>query len=149
MNHEPGRRPNQKPETTNHKPITRGFIYYWLPVLGLCVAIFVQSSFPSPGMLPSFKFSDKLLHFLTYGVLAVLVCRAVNSHAKWRYRWGWLFLMGTLGASLYGLSDEWHQSFVAGRSAQMTDFLADFVGSVVGSGVCLWGLVRAPSRLTN
>jgi VanZ family protein len=115
---------------------------YWLPVVVLCAAIFIQSSFPSPEALPTFPFSDKLMHAAAYGLLAALICRATNSHARWRCRWQRIFLTGVIAASLYGLSDEWHQSFVAARSSDAADFLADVAGSIVGSGLFLWGLRR-------
>lgn len=121
------------------------FAKYWLPVVVLCIAIFVQSAFPSPDALPSFAFSDKLLHVVVYGLMAVLFCRALNSHASWRRRWLRIFIMGVAAVTLYGLSDEWHQSFVAGRSAEAADLLADFAGSIAGSGGYLWyGQQRHP-----
>jgi VanZ family protein len=33
--------------------------------------------------------------------------------------------------SLYGISDEFHQSFVSGRSVDSTDWIADTVGAVL------------------
>lgn len=32
---------------------------------------------------------------------------------------------------LYGVSDEWHQSFVAGRDASVFDWLADTAGAIL------------------
>jgi VanZ family protein len=116
------------------RSVTHRLIRYWLPVMALCIAIFVQSSLPSPEQLPTFAFSDKLLHLAAYGVLSVLICRAFNTIDRWHRRWALLFLMGVVGATLYGLSDEWHQSFVAARSAEAADLLADFAGSVLGAG---------------
>jgi VanZ family protein len=57
-----------------------------------------------------------------------------------------LLLTGIVLATLYGFSDEWHQSFVPARTADAADLLADFCGSVVGS----WIYVRfAVSRLAG
>jgi VanZ family protein len=36
-------------------------------------------------------------------------------------------------ATLYGVSDEFHQAFVAARQADGYDVLADFVGSILGA----------------
>lgn len=105
----------------------------WLPVIVYCTAIFVQSSYPSPDTIPSFAYSDKLMHFVAYGILGVLICRAANTVGRWRHSWGTLICIGVVAATLYGASDEWHQSFVAGRSAEATDLIADFAGSVAGS----------------
>jgi hypothetical protein len=55
------------------KIIQSNSVFYWLPVLMLCVLIFVQSSFPSPDFGPSaFPLKDKVLHMAAYGVLAAL-----------------------------------------------------------------------------
>ncbi|MDY0378561.1 MAG: VanZ family protein, partial [Desulfobacterales bacterium] len=37
---------------------------------------------------------------------------------------------------LFGISDEFHQSFVPSRTADIRDLVFDFLGSVVGSGIC-------------
>jgi VanZ family protein len=38
----------------------------------------------------------------------------------------------------YALSDEWHQAFVRGRSATMTDVLWDSLGALLGYLLILW-----------
>ncbi|WP_319523716.1 VanZ family protein [uncultured Desulfosarcina sp.] len=109
----------------------------WLPVIALCLAIFLQSCFPSPDMGPSFPLKDKVLHLAAYGLLAVLFVRAC--------RWTWpsrlsglqLMLLGIGFATLYGLGDEYHQSLVAARQAEVMDVVADFAGSILGSAVYL------------
>jgi VanZ family protein len=111
-----------------------------LPVIGFCILIFAQSSFPSPDQLPSFKYSDKALHLAAYGLLGVLFCRAFNSSERWRSRRVVLFILSVAATTAYGVSDEWHQSFVDGRSAEVADVAADFAGSVIGSGCFLYYL---------
>ena len=118
------------------------FIMNWLPVIGLCILIFAQSSFPSPEQLPRFRYSDKVLHVMAYAVLAFLFSRALNSMRRWRNRPGMLFLFGVAAATFYGLSDEWHQSFVPGRNADFGDVAADFAGALVGSWFYLHYLSR-------
>ena len=115
------------------------FTRYWLPVCVLCAAIFIQSSFAVPdvgidpllwGWLPV----DKLAHGIIYAALSALVCRAVFN--AWRPRvWQKLPLaaIGITAAVVFGLSDEWHQSFVAARSADALDLAADAVGAIVGA----------------
>ena len=39
--------------------------------------------------------------------------------------------------ALYGGSDEWHQSFVPGRSPTLGDWVADVAGVVLGYGLVL------------
>lgn len=113
------------------------FIRNWLPVIGYCTLIFVQSSFPSYEHLPTFKFSDKLLHAAAYALLAALFCRAFNNSDRWHRRWGAVFVLSVAATTAYGLSDEWHQSFVAGRSAEAGDVAADLAGSLIGSWLYL------------
>ena len=39
--------------------------------------------------------------------------------------------------SLYGWSDEWHQSFVPGRYSSISDWLADTIGAALSIGLLL------------
>ena len=41
----------------------------------------------------------------------------------------------TLFAMTYGLSDEFHQLFVPGRSAELYDALADTIGGFLGASI--------------
>ncbi len=113
------------------------FISNWLPVIGYCALIFLQSSVPTVAQMPRFPFSDKLLHFIAYGIMAALFCRAFSSHDRLRRRRGLLFLFSVIVTTLYGVSDEWHQSYVPGRDATAGDALADFAGSLTGSWLYL------------
>ena len=51
-----------------------------------------------------------------------------------------------LGSFLYGLSDEFHQSFVSGRNASILDSIADTIGGVVGGCMYLLFLKRAKNK---
>ncbi len=117
------------------------FVRYWLPVIVLCAVIFVQSHFPTPETLPRWPFGDKFLHAGVYGLLGALFCRAFNSLSLLHRRALWLFACSVLAATLYGLSDEYHQSFVSARTAESADLLADMAGSVLGSWAYL-GRIR-------
>lgn len=105
----------------------------WLPVMLLCLAIFVQSCFPSADVGPSFHLKDKVLHAAVYGLLAALVARACRLSWPGRLSAVQLLLISVGFAALYGLSDEWHQTFVTSRHGSALDVLADFAGSVVGA----------------
>ncbi|MFZ0614684.1 MAG: VanZ family protein [Desulfobacterales bacterium] len=110
------------------------FIVYWLPVLVYCLLIFIQSSFPSPVKEPDIAFFDKYLHILGYGLLGALFCRAYCGSSRWSGAKLWrLALLSILSAGLYGISDEIHQYFVPGRSADIMDAAADFVGAALGA----------------
>jgi VanZ family protein len=70
---------------------------------------------------------------LAYGVLAVLFFRAVFYTWPDRFTARQLFWMSVCFAGLYGLSDEFHQSFVPSRQADGYDLLADLVGGLLGA----------------
>jgi len=112
-------------------PKTKIFAYYWLPLIAYCVLIYIQSSYPSPQRLPSFEFSDKLLHFGAYAVLGVLFYRAYQT-LPFNTNIQLLVLFSMISASLYGVSDEIHQSFVPYRDGSFWDVIADILGAVCG-----------------
>lgn len=111
---------------------------YWAPVLAYAALIFYLSSLPYPGKdLPSAfgDVNDKVIHCVEYGVLAVLVYRALRWGAgpQWAARAWWA---AVIIAVLYGVSDELHQSFVPPREMDPYDLVADSVGAFAGT--MLW-----------
>ena len=77
---------------------------------------------------------DKIAHFSVYGLLATLVVRI---ESRWR---GWLAI---LLVSVFGLLDEWHQSFTPGRSVEIADWVADTLGALLAVTLYLkWTLYR-------
>ena len=79
--------------------------------------------------------ADKLVHIVIYGVLGALTSWALTNPAHPARSVPRLVLGAVLIATVYGLSDEVHQWFVPGRSADPLDLAADFVGSLLGSAV--------------
>ena len=112
-------------------PKVKNFTYYWLPLIAYCLIIYIQSSYPSPQTLPSFEFSDKLMHFGAYAVLGVMFYRAYQTLPCETITQR-LMLLSMISASLYGVSDEIHQSFVPYRNGSFTDVIADVLGAVCG-----------------
>ncbi len=100
--------------------------YAWLWLLccycGLIYWFSGQSHLPVPDV---FHMQDKLIHAAAYAVMALLFWQA------WHRRMPklWLVWMTVLFCSMYGISDEWHQSFVPGRDASVFDWLADTMGA--------------------
>jgi len=84
--------------------------------------IFVASS-QSKLAGPSLPGIDKVTHFLVYGLLATFVVRLGQ---KPKSAWIALGLV-----SIYGLLDEWHQSFTPGRSVEFADWVADTLGAAL------------------
>ena len=91
------------------------------PLLVAAVIFFASSH--SHVAAPGITDFDKIAHFSVYGLLATLLVRLGR-----RPRAVWLALLAT---SLYGASDEWHQSFVPGRSCEFGDWLADTLGGAL------------------
>ena len=108
------------------------FAYYWIPVIGYCLMIFIQSSFPASERIPEFDFSDKLLHAGAFALLGLLVYRALNAMERRRFTVGGLVVLSISFTVLYGASDEIHQYFVPSRSAEFLDFAADAIGGIIG-----------------
>ena len=113
---------------------TKTFIFYWLPVILYCLALFIQSSFPASESLPAFPQSDKLMHTGAYALLGFLFLRAFQTT---RFAWtaAWLMLVSALSASTYGVSDELHQYFVPTREFSFGDMLANTLGSFIGAAL--------------
>jgi len=108
----------------------------WGPAVGWACAIFFVSSASSPVLRPPGP--DYALHAVAYGLLAVLVCRALAGGLGHPLEPRWA-LLGVLITTLYGTSDELHQMFVPGRMAEMRDLVADAAGAVIGSGIAYGG----------
>jgi len=105
--------------------------FYRLPVIGLCLFIFWQSSYPGIISEPLFPYDDKVLHFGAYALLAFLSVRDLFAEKPL-----WSITKITITAiafsCLFGLSDEIHQAFVPSRDASIGDFFADCAGSISG-----------------
>ena len=120
-------------------------LWLWGPVLGLMAAIFLVSDQPALPELPG-RIPDVVAHALVYAVLGALMLRALAG-ARWlRVTLGNAALAVVLSAA-YGLTDEFHQSFVPGRTAEARDLAADAAGGAAGAGLVWgWGIVLAVRR---
>jgi len=77
-----------------------------------------------------------VLHFIAYALLGALFLRAFKT-TRIKHHLKLIFALSVLFSSLYGISDEIHQSFVPYRTADVMDVIADILGSVFGVGVFL------------
>jgi len=107
------------------------FLAYWFPILLYCLLIFIQSSHPAPDITPRWPYFDKVLHFTAYALLGALFLRAFKT-TRIKHHLKLIFALSVLFSSLYGISDEIHQSFVPYRTADVIDALADIIGSIIG-----------------
>jgi VanZ family protein len=102
--------------------------------------IFTASSIPDPA-IPA-DVSDFSLHEAVYFGLTLLLIRAL-ARGRWRGV-TWTALAGAwLVAVLYGVSDEWHQSFVPNRHSELRDLGADAIGAFAAIiAVKAWVIIR-------
>ena len=109
-----------------------------LPMLLMMAVIFFLSSLSGDEVsiyMPSFSNADKVAHSIVYAALAAT---AIFAFSSWRRPVACALLAFVISA-LYGASDEWHQSFVAGRTMDFFDFLADsFAAAAVVVCWLLW-----------
>lgn len=117
------------------------------PAALYAAAIFALSSQanPFPFLPQGFFTHDKLLHGLEYAVLGALLAPAL--HLAGMSRRGALLAAAILG-SLYGATDELHQAFVPGRTADVLDWVADTLGAGLGAllGSATYVALRRPGR---
>ena len=133
----------------------RQFLKYWLPVLIWMTVIFGASADPNshdrsrhifrPILLWFFPhISDqefeqihlilrKCCHLTEYAILGLLVFRALSHSKTGLPPWSWPRVGGALLlVFLYAATDEYHQSFVPGRTALFSDVCIDTGGAAIG-----------------
>ncbi|MCC6639002.1 VanZ family protein [Candidatus Falkowbacteria bacterium] len=98
--------------------------------------IFYFSSLPQPVSHLEWSFElllRKLAHFFEYFVLCFLVFWVSVGRMRSRYA----LVVSIVGACLYAISDEYHQSFVPGRHATLMDIGIDLFG-ILTMGMLLY-----------
>ena len=137
----------------------RTFLKYWLPVFIWLGIIFAGSTDifsteqTSRYLVPFLRWLDpqislstiatvhfalrKLGHLIEYAVLAALLWRAMHSARNLRAKMSTLFVGVWVACTIIAVSDEFHQSFVASRTASPHDVLIDVCGALMGILLCL------------
>ena len=145
----------------------RRFLKYWLPLLVWLVVIFIDSTdlmsaehtsrFIVPFLrwlkpdisleaLASIHFMiRKLAHLTEYAILALLLLRASIRTTNIKNK-PILYASVWAGCFIVAVSDEFHQTFVASRSASIVDVMIDSAGATLG---LLLGVVLARRRSTQ
>jgi VanZ family protein len=102
--------------------------FRWMPAMIVMGVIFFASSLPAED-IPQYGIFDFFIkkggHALGYGLLGLSYFFALPTRLSKRYRGLLAFIM----AVLFALSDEYHQSFVSGRNARITDVVIDGIGA--------------------
>lgn len=109
----------------------------FVPLAVMMAAIFAVSAQPGDSLeMPEFLPFDKAWHMLEYGLLASAALFALHPIRPTART---TVLVGVIAfATLYGLSDEWHQSFVPLRTACLADVAADTLGAALVSAIWWW-----------
>ena len=108
----------------------------WLPVVVWAAIIFVLSATPNLRVAPTADLDfvvRKAGHMFVFGVLAVLMWRALESSAV-RRAMMWSLMLTVV----YAATDEFHQSFTVGRHPSPVDVGVDSVGALL----CLLALMQ-------
>lgn len=102
----------------------------WLALIGLCAGIFAASAQPhlNSGLGSWDVILRKSAHLTVFGLLALAAARVARVErvaVRGSVAGAWCF------TAAYAASDEWHQSFVTGRSATIHDVAIDAAGATV------------------
>lgn len=110
----------------------KNFLRIWLPVLLWMLFIFILSSVPGKNIpnlpIPNFH---KVVHFFEYSILGGLWVRAFFIRRSGVSCFKFSILAWVLTA-VFALSDEWHQTFIPGRSGKLDDVFFDMICATCG-----------------
>lgn len=130
-----------------NQEIIRKVIRFWLPVVIWAVVIFLFSARPTRRATQIFWqdfIIKKSAHVFEYGVLTLLLYRALKEVGVEKKEAG---VYSIILAVLYGVSDEFHQSFTPGRESTIRDVIFDTIGAILAI-YGLWRyLPKAPKKL--
>lgn len=87
---------------------------------------------------PEVDVVSSIAHFCEYAVFGALLTNALRCHMPLCRA----FLVAVACASLYGVSDEFHQLFVPGRMCDPFDWIVDTAGATLGAGLAYLQLKR-------
>jgi VanZ family protein len=118
----------------------------WLLVIAWAGLIFFVSAQPKE-TFQRLGFTGQALsvggHLFVYFVLMILLVLALRASIKLSNKQ--IYLLAFLIVAIYGLSDEYHQSFVPGRTPTLVDWFVD----LIGAGLALLVLLRRDRHLAS
>ena len=137
----------------------RTLLKYWLPVFIWLGVIFAGSTDifsteqTSRYLVPFLHWLDpqislstiaaihfalrKLGHLTEYAILAAFLWRALRNGTNLSAKMSLLFVAVWFVCGIFAVTDEFHQSFVASRTASRQDVLIDVCGALIGILLCL------------
>ena len=102
----------------------------WAPVIAWAGLVFALSAQPDLRFLPDDALDlvvRKLGHAGVFGILALLLWRAIATTTSQRPAWAWALVL----TILYAITDEFHQGLVVGRHASPVDVGVDALGGLI------------------
>jgi VanZ family protein len=104
----------------------------WLPLIIWCAVIFIMSSLEI-NKAQEFSWLDfvfkKTAHVIEYAILYWLTYRAFSkNYQKIGVK---ALIISLIFSFFYALSDEWHQTFIAGREGTLRDVGFDSIGMLL------------------
>lgn len=131
------------------KTVLKKVVNYWLPPILWAVVIFTFSSL-QVGKSTEIYWKDfvvkKTAHIVEYGILATLLYRAMINSGTEKKKAMWY---SVLLAFLYGVTDEFHQSFTPGREPRLRDVVIDTTGALLFVFGIVGNIKRMPQFLQN
>lgn len=122
---------------------------FWVPPLLWAAVIFLFSSFPVVETSEIYWkdfIAKKTAHIIEYGILTILIYRALKEGGMKKKNAG---LLAISIAFLYGITDEYHQSFTPGREPRARDVAFDTTGAIIAV-YSLWNfLPKAPRKVRS
>ena len=121
---------------TSSEPRSRSYgrlALAWAPVGAWAALIFVASAQSDLVFVPDASLDlvvRKLGHAAVFGILALLLWRAIATTTRLRRPWAWALAL----AILYAISDELHQGGVPGRYPSPVDVAIDAAGALIAVG---------------
>jgi VanZ family protein len=109
-------------------------IIYWLPAICYMGLIFFLSSLPSQEIKIDEEIPDYILHIIEYLLLCIFLLLGYTKGVKENFTKR-AYLITVIISIIYALSDEFHQSFVPTRDANIRDIVADIIGSFLAIGI--------------
>jgi VanZ family protein len=130
---------SSEPQSRSH----RRWALAWAQVVAWAGLIFLASAQPDLTFAPDPVLDfvvRKLGHAAVFGILALLLWRALATTTRLRKPWAWALTL----TILYAISDELHQGGVSGRYPSPVDVAIDTAGALLA--VAIVGIVLGLRR---
>jgi VanZ family protein len=118
------------------------FIRFYMPAIVWFVVIYTLSSLPGSAFpIITIPYSDKIVHIVIFFIFCALIDRAIMHQTAFPRLVNFHLYLSLAVVILYGFGDEFHQSFIPGRTADLFDATADVVGG------CLYIFLYSISKI--